>query len=586
MPCFRCCCLFLLALATALPAFPSQKPVTPPKTTYPEIVRISYLQGDVRIARGKANEKDHGAPWEVAVPGLPLQSGFTLATGDGRAEIELEDASTFYLADHSALLFKDLHTTDDVPYTEVALLTGTVSTNYRPMVAGEIFRIRTASDTLTIGYRGSHDLRVTVYLDGIEVTALDKGSVSLPGMPDLQLTAGKTLLVSGDDVVGDDVVKAAPAPDSAAFTAWDQWVSERVAARDAAIGQVMKASGLTAPIPGMADMAGHGNFFSCAPWGTCWEPAQPIAHGDGAAPQSLAQLPQDLAQAPQIAAAAQAGKQQIAEREFAFPCTPFAIRYQLATDPATSRRTLLSARFDWSREPWGWAVCHSGDWVWRNHRYAWVARTHRHHRGPCRWVKVGRTVAYVPRHPLDVPGKLPRNLQHGAFAVRDHNAVQFVRVSDADSVRNLSKPPGEFLRPGFAPLARAEAPQLEVYKLGDVRPETRVITASAGKLTFDPKSETFFLSRQFVRDGKSVTVRGEFAGRGGDLQVHAEGLNGHGSYSMHAQVGSARASGGGFGGGGRSGGGGGSSSHSGGGSAGGGGGSHGGGGGGGGGSHH
>jgi hypothetical protein len=32
----------------------------------------------------------------------------------------------------------------------------------------------------------------------------------------------------------------------------------------------MKASGLTSPIPGLADMDGQGTFFKCPPYGTCW----------------------------------------------------------------------------------------------------------------------------------------------------------------------------------------------------------------------------------------------------------------------------------------------------------------------------
>jgi hypothetical protein len=38
------------------------------------------------------------------------------------------------------------------------------------------------------------------------------------------------------------------------------------------MAEMMKASGLTSPIPGLADMKGHGTFFECASYGTCWEP--------------------------------------------------------------------------------------------------------------------------------------------------------------------------------------------------------------------------------------------------------------------------------------------------------------------------
>ena len=95
--------------------------------TYAQIVRVSYVEGDVRIARGEQNEKPAGEAWEEAVTDLPLETGFSLVTGKGRAEIELEDASTLYLGENSVLSFNDLHTTSGVPYTEVALLSGTLS---------------------------------------------------------------------------------------------------------------------------------------------------------------------------------------------------------------------------------------------------------------------------------------------------------------------------------------------------------------------------------------------------------------------------------------------------------------------------
>jgi hypothetical protein len=38
------------------------------------------------------------------------------------------------------------------------------------------------------------------------------------------------------------------------------------------MADVMKAAGLTSPLPGLAGMKGQGTFFACAPYGTCWEP--------------------------------------------------------------------------------------------------------------------------------------------------------------------------------------------------------------------------------------------------------------------------------------------------------------------------
>src|SRR5579875_1667440 len=60
----------------------------------PQIVRLSYVEGDVRITRGKLAEKQDakltGAStgWEQAVANLPIESGYSIVTGTGRAEIE------------------------------------------------------------------------------------------------------------------------------------------------------------------------------------------------------------------------------------------------------------------------------------------------------------------------------------------------------------------------------------------------------------------------------------------------------------------------------------------------------------------
>jgi len=89
--------------------------ITPPSvvsnTVLPQIVRLSYVEGDVRVSRGKVGKHDGGAAWEQAAVNIPLETGFSLVTGKGRAEIEFEDASTMYLDNYSVLTFDNLTTT-------------------------------------------------------------------------------------------------------------------------------------------------------------------------------------------------------------------------------------------------------------------------------------------------------------------------------------------------------------------------------------------------------------------------------------------------------------------------------------------
>ena len=124
----------LLTSAQAATVVAAQPPANPP-ITYPQIVRLSYVEGDVRISRGKegekADEQESGETtgWEQAVAGLPIETGYSLVTGKGRAEIEFEDVSTVYLADNSVLSFNDLSATGGVPLTVMSLLSGTASLN-------------------------------------------------------------------------------------------------------------------------------------------------------------------------------------------------------------------------------------------------------------------------------------------------------------------------------------------------------------------------------------------------------------------------------------------------------------------------
>jgi hypothetical protein len=60
--------LFGMDVKTASPP-PASAQVQPySNATYPQIVRLSYADGDVRVSRGKK-----GATWETAVTGLPLE---------------------------------------------------------------------------------------------------------------------------------------------------------------------------------------------------------------------------------------------------------------------------------------------------------------------------------------------------------------------------------------------------------------------------------------------------------------------------------------------------------------------------------
>jgi hypothetical protein len=577
--------------------------------TYAQIVRISYVEGDVRIARGEDKAKPASAVWEKAVANLPLETGFSLVTGAGRAEIEFEDDSTVYLGENSVLTFNDLHTTSGAPYTDLGLLAGTVSTNVFPNIAGEQFFLRTPADTFVAKYLTPWNVRITSYLDGDADTQVSGRLVPVSGDAQTLGVKGQTQYLRD----GRPVDFAGPKDDAAAFAAWDKWVADRVAQRTAAIQEVMKASGLTTLIPGLADLKGQGTFFDCAPYGTCWEAkaqpaAQPPSHDGG-------QLPDDkVSQAWPPSASTFATGAHLVRADFHpatrfsgvqaqmgftdplsmtdmqdyFPCFPSAVRYRVGKDPITGASGVVDGGIGTSTAGWNWAVCHAGSWVQRRHRYCWVVGHKRHHVAPVRWVKSEHRVAIVPIHPYDVKGRPPINRKETVFALNNKNGLSIERLKfePGKPIEELKSPPREFREAHLSPLARTEAPHMEAHVMKDGLRGEKLTAIKGVPLTFNAKLQTFNMSKEVMHGTKVATVSTPITNHGGTLQARGDSFaGGHGGFNGghggYGGGGGARGGGSGGSGGSHGGGSGGSGgSHGGGGSSGGGGGgSHGGGGG-------
>ncbi|HEY2035487.1 MAG TPA: hypothetical protein VGG96_00620, partial [Steroidobacteraceae bacterium] len=383
---------------------------------------------------------------------------------------------------------------------------------------------------------------------------------------------------------------AALPEDAKAFADFDGWVNQRVATREAAQAAVMQEAKLPAPVPGLAEMQGQGRFFPCAPYGTCWEPA----HGwDGAQPASE-QPDTDTAEVSggfrRRAAAGYPGYLQVAQvsgsdpdvldrqllDEDLFPCSPFRVRQLISTDPATGLRQTVDLVP--AGERYTWAVCHTGSWIRRGHRYAWVAGTKRHHRCPVHWVKYGHVRGFVPIHPRDVAGKPPLNLQHGVFVpIEKRGTLERVAFHPDTSIKLLGGPPKEFARLERPTLQRAEEPRPEAHRVAEagraggkelsVRELGGKDSGKAGvaevrrvgtPITFDHRSQSFVLSHPVTQGGRTVTIAEHFGG--GSIG----GRSGGGGGSARSGDGSFGSAGGGGsrggGGGGASGGGGGHAS--------------------------
>jgi FecR protein len=535
-----------------------------PEEVYPQIVRLSLVQGDVRVAVGKQKGQPELAPWVEAVANMPLESGFSVVTGKGRAEIEFEDASTMYLGENSALTFNTLTTKNGVPSTDMVLLTGVASLHLRPTMPGERYDVRTPTDAFHVPYGSHSNVRLNSYMDAMTVTPQAPTEIHLG---DVNSTAG---LVGKTFTYSDGVFVPTPPSPANNFAAWDKWVAARIAARNQAIYAVMKESGLKTPLPGMADMNERGSFFECQPYGTCWMPTNgwaktpavkqvndgppqaesaPTAEATspGQQPQATAQdagqqnarLAQQ-AQGDELRAEAQTQGGGVApamwvEDEQVFPCSPYSLQNWMTLDPMTGAAVVLASDVVWddgwySDYGFDWAVCHAGSWIYWHHRYAWVAGDHRHHHCPVHWVKAGGKLGYVPIHPHDREGKDPENLKHGIFVPKDRKGegMQRVAYEPGAHVKVLAETPKEFRGPALPTMRAATAPTLEARNLREGAGGSKAITATS-LIAFDSRARGFTVTSQVNEGGRSHTEVSHVGGGTGGGGGHGfSGGGGHG----------------------------------------------------------
>ena len=509
---------------------------TVPDSTYPQIVRISRMEGDVRIARASTNEKSKKEVWETAEMNLPLAGGDSLVTGtDGRAEIEFENASTIYLAPNSVLTFDDLHTTSGVPHSEIDLLSGSVTLHLDSLMAGETFAVHTPTNELLTRYPQRADMRVGSFADGMSLATLEPGTLKMGGTAVQPIAVGKPLFFNKDHNMAP--IDAAKVGDFAAF---DAWVADHHQARIEAMTETMKESGLTKPVPGIADMKGQGRFYPCEPYGTCWEP------NSGSGNAILAQGPA-TPPAPKSAGPGAAGGANPAAPQDFFPCLPGASTSWYPMRAAWARNQMYA-----NVDPYAWTVCHSGWWIHRNNRYVWVAGTKMHHHPPVHWVKFGKTTAFVPIHPKDVKGQAPLNKEHGFSATKEKGGgfvLSPVRFEGTHPVELMKSAPHEFRNEPMQSLSRAEAPHMEMRALreGSATAKAGMPPAMNGggaiPLRFDHQSGGFTAPHQVMQGGHSTTVFSSVGHSGG-----GGGFSGGGRSGGGGSVGGGGSSGGGGGG--------------------------------------
>jgi len=328
--------------------------------TYARVVRLSLVDGDVQVARPRAENDNQSteSDWEQAVVNLPIQQGYSVATGQGRAEIEFENGATARLAENSLLQFTELALSNGGRITRLTLTQGT-ATFYANLQRDDSFVV--ASPHLQVVIPGNARFRLDVADDRTAVSAL-KGDVEVDSRAGTnRLTKGRELTYRTSDPDRVAIDRISKSDD------WDRWVADR----DEVIhtGNTAALQYVSAPYSyGLSDLSSYGSWTSFDAYGNCW---RPFGVGFGWSPFSVG-------------------------RWGFFP----------------------GLGWTWiSSEPWGWLPYHFGRWVFSpSLGWLWVPGfRQRWHPGPVNWVRVGDRIGWVPMHPIDRAGRNPVNIQHGVI---------------------------------------------------------------------------------------------------------------------------------------------------------------------------
>jgi hypothetical protein len=522
------------------------------------VVFLASVQGDVRISNGQDHHADLNTPWQEALGGELVVEGSALSTGNGRAEIEFEDGSTVYLAENSLLLFKELRAPGDRVLSRMALATGRATFSMQPAIR-EFFFIDTPTAQLELSETEKFFVRVDAYLDATAITA--EGQNGQPVVwrdgRHLQLLKGKTAFFQDGEVVPPpdrsaeaEALGTTPFPwtmpdfqlpalallynrtnemypgprdeQTQAASEWDAWVSSHLEQRNAATAAALKASGLSSPIPGLVDLYEQGRFFSCEPYGTCWEPTEPEAVEGN--PQ---QLPAGTRQSPAAAQGNPAFQAQpIQWRQFVGGwCDPgrSVVVTRVAHSPEELRR-LLAVKDSIERASTRFhrysVACDYGYWIRDRRHYVRVVNRGLppgcvggkcivHAPRPV-WVRVGNRIGFVPPHPNDVKGKPPINLKEGMLIPpsKPGERIERVALEPSQKVTVLDKAPREVRNEPVNQGLHVSAPEIRAHLLQEAFP-TRSAPLSARavpQITYDYKSHQFLTPASAAAGGKSKGV--------------------------------------------------------------------------------
>lgn len=542
-------------------------------------VRLGIVEGDVRLSRGHHNRPDLKQPWEEAQPNETISQGFALATSNGRTSIDFEDGSTIYLAENSLLLFNNVSSNEKGNSSGVTLATGTATFELRPRGVNR-FSIKTPADSLFVDPPEDFHARIDAYLDATAVTPQGERGESLnrAGHDPIHFKKGESFYMSQGHIIDytehspsdpklftqevaalcsrsmqDEISQArllelcdslqrhsvvTPLQSAASDTVppggsanpvsqvaheWDQWVSDRVKEKNSLIAAALKASGLSSPVPGLADLYRHGKFLDCVPYGTCWQPTVTMDSASQQATTDSAQEPNPVPQLPPGSSTNSGFQPQtVSWSEFYdsycgygnYQTLSFVARSPRELDELLRRKQEAQRRQTFAPSFYN-AHCFQNPVFLYNNQYTQLIyptrqpvcavrdlnckRKHPPYPHELHPVRVNGKLGFVPRRSDEKKGKPVVNPKNGILLppAKSGQPVQRTALDFSPKLKLENKSPAVLQRELVPRSSPVSAPQIHAHFMTDVLRNSSPLAASAiaphSSITFDYKSQKFVM---------------------------------------------------------------------------------------------
>ena len=434
----------------------SSAPSASADASHIRIIRISYVQGDVRFARDIKGDPLAGAEnitWENAELNLPIRQGFVISTEHGLAEVEFENGSLALIGENTVLQFFDLSLEDGSKTTRLILRQGTASFSINPG-NGDYFSV-TGGD-FSVEADGHSTFRIDNFDDGSRVNVL-KGRVNvLRKKGSTELAKGQTFSMKASDPKNFDV-----ATNTSAGDAFDKWATGRIDSENngtAAAQQYVNSPNYTS---GLSSLYDYGAFYPCQ-FGNCWRP-----YGVG------------------------------------LGWSPFDSGYWF-NDPSIGMSFI-------GNQPWGWTPYHYGGWLF-DPTFGWLwspnafggSGLYGGYPGYSpvtgTWLRNGKNgpIGIVPTHPLDAKSNAPQNLARGVFPVSNGTVSRLAPVATGEQWKSVKSVPTNTVN---ARVATAAAPaRVERTMAGGNAAASSVSLGNGSSLSYDAAS------RRFVNSGATAAT--------------------------------------------------------------------------------